>query len=220
MELSERFEAYLRQCAPAEQERLQFLARDLALLPAESPRRCIDVGAGNGALAIGLLLLLPTSSVLMVDVQQHLAIAPEWAAVVAGRHASQSRAEFLAMSGSAPYDLVLSIDVLEHIPHWRAAFAELVRHVAPGGYLYIQTPSASPSPNWPTWRVRWEWLLGQFGRNDPNQHVRHGLGCKSLFDEAQRHGLETLQAGEDYVVAGRVPCAFKPRTHALFRRPR
>lgn len=41
-----------------------------------------------------------------------------------------------------PFDAVVSTQVLEHIPDWRAAVREFARVVAPGGALYVTCDSA------------------------------------------------------------------------------
>ena len=109
------------------------------------------------------------------------------------------------------------MDVLEHIPNWRAAITDLKRFVAPGGYLYIQAPSNYPSPNWPTKAILMNRLKGFLGKNDPANHVRHGLGCKKILDEVGSE-FQPLVAAESYVIGGECLCPFKPRTHLLMQK--
>jgi len=116
----------------------------------------------------------------------------------------------------ANFDLVLFMDVVEHIPDWKAALRGLFRYVKPGGYLYIQAPSNYPSPNWPFQKLFKNRFLGFLGKHDPAQHVRHGMSCKAILDFCS-HEFVPLVAAEDYVVDGKVFCAFKPRTHLLLR---
>jgi len=116
------------------------------------------------------------------------------------------------------FDLVISTDVLEHIPDWRKAFKKLCGYLAVNGFLYIQTPSNNPSPSYPQKEVFRQRFLGLLGRSDPNKHVRHGISCKQLYDEAVKMGLKPLLAAEDYVVDSITHCDFKPRTHCLFQK--
>jgi SAM-dependent methyltransferase len=209
---------YAGSLSHAEQERLRYLLEDLRFLASSpEPFRFLDLGAGSGSMSLGLLLLLPHSVGTLVDVQDRFAIPEEISRQVAGRYRCLPWKQVEEIAAEQ-FDLVLSTDVLEHIPNWRAAFRKLATYVQAGGYLYVQVPSNYPSPNWPRAELLRQRLLGTIKRNDPNQHVRHGLSCKAIFDEAQSLGLKPLIAAEDYVVGGRVFCDFKPRCHCLFQR--
>ncbi len=211
-------EQYIASLCLAEQERIRYLRDDLRLCaPGGEKCRFLDLGAGSGTMSIGVLLLVPSSEGTLVDIQDRLDLPDSVSTAVAGRYRSIPWKD-VAEIADATFDLVLSTDVLEHIPDWRDAFQNLCRYVHAGGYLYVQAPSNYRSPSFPTARVWKHRLLGYLNRNDPNQHVRHGLSCKQLFDEASKAGLQTLLAAEDYVVDSKVFCDFKPRCHCLFRR--
>ena len=72
--------------------------------------------------------------------------------------------------------------------------------------------------HYPHLKVFKQRALGFLGQNNPNQHVRHGLSCKQLYDEGTRAGLKPLLAAEDYVVDSISHCDFKPRSHCLFQK--
>jgi 2-polyprenyl-3-methyl-5-hydroxy-6-metoxy-1,4-benzoquinol methylase len=115
------------------------------------------------------------------------------------------------------FDLVLFMDVVEHIPDWKSVLSGLMRYVKPGGYLYIQAPSNYPSPNWPTFKIYKNRFLGFLGKNNPSKHVRHGMSCKTLLDFCSPWFVP-LVAAEGYVAGSKVYCSFKPRTHLLLRK--
>ena len=212
-------EPYLQALCAAEQERLRYLLQDLRLCRfARDDFRFLDMGAGSGTMSAGVLLLFAQSQGTLVDIQDRFNFPESVLEQIAGRYHFVPWKEVDSIR-DAKFDLVVSTDVLEHIPNWTVAFNGLCQHLNPGGYLYVQVPSNYPSPNHPSSSVIKQRLLGVMGKNDPNLHVRHGLSCKQLFDEAKQQGLQAILAAEDYVVDGIVHCDFKPRCHCLFQRP-
>ena len=211
-------ETYIESLPHAEAERLRYLRRDLSqCVPPGGTFRFLDMGAGSGTMSVGALLLFTQARGTLVDIQDRWALPEEVVASLAGRYRLIAWDDLAAIDAET-FDLVISTDVLEHIPDWETAFRDLCRRVAAGGYLYVQAPSRYPSPTYPTPAVITQRVLGFFGKNNPNLHLRHGLTCKQLFDAATAMGLTALVAAEDYVVDGTVYCDFKPRCHCLFQK--
>jgi SAM-dependent methyltransferase len=53
------------------------------------------------------------------------------------------------------YDLVVSSSTFEHIPMFWLTFKEMVRVLAPGGFIYLNAPSSGPNHwDWDGWRFR------------------------------------------------------------------
>ena len=209
---------YIETLLPAGQERLRYLVQDLALCEPDGDRfRFLDMGAGSGIMSAGILLLFENAEGTLVDIQDRFAIPDTFSDAVSGRYRFVPWDDLEELRDEK-YDLVISTDVLEHIPRWSEAFRNLAGYLAQGGYLYVQVPSDYSSPNYPSLTVWKQRFLGLLGKNDPNQHVRHGLSCKQLFDTASDLGLKPLVAGEDYVVDSIVHCDFKPRCHCLFQK--
>ena len=209
---------YTESLSPAEQERLRYLLHDLRLCKVTGDKfRFLDMGAGSGTMSAGVLLLFERAEGTLVDIQDRFAFPDSVSESISGRYRFVPWSNITDIS-EEKFDLVISTDVLEHIPQWTKSLQELCKYLAVAGYLYIQVPSNYPSPNYPSLRVLKQRMLGFFGKSDPNQHVRHGLSCKQLHDEATKMGLKPLLAAEDYVVDGVVHCEFKPRCHCLFQK--
>ncbi len=90
--------------------------------------RALDAGAGGGALAEALAAA--GAHVVGLDVQDHWHPALEHARFVIGR------AERLPFAAGA-FDLVVSSNVLEHVPEPWTMVEELVRVCRPGGHVWI-----------------------------------------------------------------------------------
>jgi len=211
------FEDFTCKLPNADVERACYLRRDLQQIEAEdTPQSMLDMGTGTGSMAAVVTMIFPGISGKLVDVKtqlQHLELMPKEDI----KNLSFEKWPCEDSLQGQVFDLVLSMDVLEHIPDWRSAVETLKKYVAERGFLYIQTPSSYPSPNWPTRRVYKNWFKGLFGKHNPGGHVRHGLSCKSILD-AVGSKFSPIVASESYVVDGKCFCDFKPRTHLLLRK--
>ncbi|MBN1556778.1 MAG: class I SAM-dependent methyltransferase [Lentisphaerae bacterium] len=108
---------------------LDTLTRDALLRPG---RRVLDVGAGAGALSerlrdAGL-------EVAACDVAPDAFLAP---GIVCRPIAGDGRLPY----ESGAFDLVLAVEVLEHVDGHLRCFAEMARVLAPGGHLLFTTPN-------------------------------------------------------------------------------
>lgn len=116
-----------------------FLATLDALLPSAPPRRILEVGAGEGEVTARIRARYPTSTIVALDLPDPGLVASwgKWQGVFGSAH----RLPFPA----GAFDLVLAIEVLEHVPHPRSAVAEIAR-VCRGQVI-------ASVPREPLWRV-------------------------------------------------------------------
>lgn len=202
-----------------DRERAGYLLNDLAQISiADSPKCFLDMGAGSGSMAAVTACKFPGIRGTLVDVVSRIQFLDKLPESASANLTCLPWPKAKEVEGQQ-FDLVMSMDVLEHIPNWRASLAELKGRVAMGGWLYVQVPSDYPSPNYKTPGVVINRLAGIFGMNNPALHVRHGLSVKALFDSIGSD-YEYLVASEGYVLNGTVPCQFKPRTRVLAKRRR
>ncbi len=118
-----------------------FLARLDDALPASSPRRILEVGVGEGEVADRVARRFPDAFVTGIDLPDET-LAAHWS--------SKRFAASFADIVSLPYvddtfDLVLAIEVLEHVPDPAAALQELSRVARRDVVLSV--------PREPIWRV-------------------------------------------------------------------
>ena len=161
---------------PWEVARLQFLTqilRDRGLLP--QVHTVLDAGSGDAWFASSLkAMLADTSSITCWDSEYTPETMHELAAnLPVGIALSATRP-------AVPHDLVLLLDVLEHVEHDRAFLTTLVQEsLRPGGWLLFTVPA------WQPLFSRHDTWLHHYRRYSP-------AGAQTVLREA---GLEVLQAG-------------------------
>jgi SAM-dependent methyltransferase len=133
-----------------------------AALPASAPRSILEVGVGEAEVASRVRQRYPDARFVGIDLPDD-ELAQHWSARdVSGTFADIARLPF----PDASFDLVLAIEVLEHVPDPAAALQELSRLAT--GDLVLSVPRE------PIWRVanlaRGKYL-GDLG-NTPG-HVNH-----------------------------------------------
>lgn len=111
--------------AEAIHEQLERCTRDGA-----SGRACLDVGCGEQPLRSQLLE--SGFNYASFDVEQNAAGTVDFIGAIDG-----TLPEALA---SKRFDLIVCTEVLEHVAHWPAAFANLARLLGPGGRLLVTCP--------------------------------------------------------------------------------
>jgi len=118
-----------------------FFASLDALLPARTPARILEVGVGEAEVAGRLTARYPDASLVGIDLPD-----PELAAAWTQVGVPGAFADIVALPfADGTFDLVLAIEVLEHVPDPAAALDELARVSAADVVLSV--------PREPVWRV-------------------------------------------------------------------
>ncbi|HVX19244.1 MAG TPA: class I SAM-dependent methyltransferase [Acidimicrobiales bacterium] len=123
-----------------------------------APATCLEIGCGQGAMGTRLARLTRSYLAVEPDQQSHEVAAARLGAV--GGQVLHGSTE-LVPAGSR-YDLVCAFEVLEHIDDDRAAVAEWVELVVPGGHLLVSVPA------WPERFGPTDVAVGHFRRYRPD----------------------------------------------------
>jgi SAM-dependent methyltransferase len=94
--------------------------------------------------------------------------------------------DLLAGPGAPEYDLVFSIECLEHIDDYRTAFKNKAARVKPGKFLYISVPFATREEQQDEGLRRSAW--------EHAQHVTPGFAFADLEELFEENGLDVLHA--------------------------
>ncbi|MGB6089415.1 MAG: class I SAM-dependent methyltransferase [Candidatus Binataceae bacterium] len=147
----------------------------------------LDIGCASGAL-LQSLSRLGTRRLVGID------IADQPLDFGRTRYGLDLRRAELVQAGFArgEFDLILMVDVIEHVTELNAFVREAARCLADGGAIYVSTPEAGGLR---AAGDRWRHLFTNY------EHV-HYLSRESLGLLARRHGLEVVRSwSEGYPVA-------------------
>jgi 2-polyprenyl-3-methyl-5-hydroxy-6-metoxy-1,4-benzoquinol methylase len=122
-----------------------------------SCRRVLDAGAGDGYVAQLLQEKLPVdASIVCFDAHYTHAFLE---GVTRGPAGTGGRLTFVREEPDERFDLLLLLDVIEHVPDDRAFVAGMIeRRLAPGGAVLVSVPT------WPSLYTRHDVALGHFRR--------------------------------------------------------
>ena len=154
-------------------------------MPQNRPIRVLDAGTGFGQYAYFLLDRFPRVEVTAVDVKADY-LARARAFFDQTPHAG--RITFRQLDLTAPmeeedrYDLVLSVDVMEHIEDDRAVFCNVRRVLRPGGYVVVNTPSDAGGSG----------VTDEADESFIGEHVRDGYPPAELEEKLTTAGLDVV----------------------------
>jgi 2-polyprenyl-3-methyl-5-hydroxy-6-metoxy-1,4-benzoquinol methylase len=154
---------------------LQRLRNTASLVPLEA-KKVLDVGCGEGHL-LEYLARVPRRKLYGIDLLQHVVEQARQRVP----HATITEANATRMPfSSGMFDAVTCIDVLEHLPNWRAAVREIVRVTKTGGRIVLGWPNDD------------NWNLGRMilGKGPVPDHINI-LTPRIIRQAVQRQPLKT-----------------------------
>ena len=152
----------------------------------ERPVRILDAGTGFGQYAHFLLREFPQARVHAVDVKtDYLTRAQAFMRTTpyAGR-VTFAEDDLTELEADGPFDLILSVDVMEHIADDEAVFEHFARVLRPGGYVVINTPSDRGGSGVDAAKADTAGADSFIG-----EHVRDGYNLGALEEKLRRAGL-------------------------------
>lgn len=168
--------------------------RLLGRLPDDRPLRVLDAGTGFGQYAYFVARTFPNAEVRAVDVKREYL---ERARTFVDQTPYADRIEWALddlteLESEGPFDLILAVDVMEHIADDEAVFEHFERVLRPGGHVVINTPSDQGGSD-----VQEEGDEGFIG-----EHVREGYGRTELAEKLRKAGLKPVKGIYTYGLYG------------------
>ena len=132
---------------PAHYLHFRYMERFLSQDRTVQPQRVLDAGCGAGDFVFYLARRFPEATVVGIDIDGPQIAANQEVA----RRLELGNVEFLEKDLTrdgfgAGYDLVVSIDVLEHIDPQDAAIRNIAESMSPGGEAFLHIPTVRPRP--------------------------------------------------------------------------
>lgn len=170
------------------------LTRILSRVPAGRKIDVLDAGTGFGQYAYFLVRTNPRVRVDAVDVKEdYLANARRFfAGTPYGNRVVFRAADLTTLDEQNSYDVILSVDVMEHIEEDEQVFQNFARALRPGGHVLINTPSDQGGSD----------VGADGGESFIGEHVRDGYNMKELEEKLERAGLEIDRSIYTYGPAG------------------
>jgi SAM-dependent methyltransferase len=117
--------------------------RVLGALPADTRIDVLDAGTGFAQYAYFVARAFPNAQILAVDIKRDYL---DTARRFFERTRLDERVDFAyedltRLQAEGPFDLILSVDVMEHIEDDQAVFRHFAHVLRPGGHVLINTPS-------------------------------------------------------------------------------
>lgn len=164
------------------------LRRALDAWPDLRPRRILDAGCGRGDYTFYLARRYPDAQVVGVDVDVQRI---ERNQMMAGRlgiaNARFETADLVTSRFEAPFDLIISIDVLEHIVEQEGALRNLATQLAPGGRVFFHIPTVRERP------VPFSRFLTGFHEWAEHEHVADDRTAEEFEAVVRRAGFADVE---------------------------
>ena len=170
------------------------LKRQLRARAGKGVIRVLDAGTGFGQFSYWIARKFPFVRIRAVDIKQDYL---DRASDIFEEMGLSERVEFAiddlrALTARGPFDLILSVDVMEHIEEDEAVFRHFARVLAPGGVVIINTPSDLGGSD----------VHGTDEESFIGEHVRHGYNRVELVEKLRSAGLKTSHALYTYGRSG------------------
>lgn len=161
----------------------------------EAPLRILDAGSGYGQYSYYLSGMSPKWQILAVDVKEEQVADCNQFFRSIGRDNVLFRIEDL-VTYQAPetYDLVLSVDVMEHILEDVEVFKNFYASLKPGGMVLISTPSDQGGSD----------VHDDEESSFIEEHVRDGYNIQEIQDKLRTAGFKKIEARYQYGTPGKI----------------
>jgi SAM-dependent methyltransferase len=177
---------------PAHYLHFRYLRRMLDAWGAE-PKTILDAGCGRGDYSIYLARRYPGAKVLGLDVDPDRVKRNQAAAAALGlSNVNFEIGDLTARQFDRPFELIVSIDVLEHIPQQDQALRNLASSLSPSGRAYFHIPTVR------TREVPFSGLLKDFRAWAHEEHTADDLTADQFVDKVKKNGFEVLKVEQTF----------------------
>lgn len=161
------------------------------LLPAitSAPKRVLDAGCGRADHSIFLARLFPDAQIVGIDIDESMIERNRHTARLLGLTNVEFRVQDLTtLEAVEEFDVVVSIDVLEHIVEQQKALQNLARALRPGGLSFYHVPTVREKP------VPFSRGLKEFHEWGEREHLADELSAEQFTARVAESGLEVRQS--------------------------
>ena len=156
----------------------------------------LDAGSGFGQYVWRIYRTNPHWSITGVDLkeEQRSDCTTFFEKAGAGSNVSFETADLTKFVRAESFNLILSVDVMEHIEDDRTVFSNLYRSLLPGGWLIISTPSDQGGSD----------VHHEGDHSFIEEHVRDGYSITEITDKLSEAGFTTVIPRYTYGIPGNI----------------
>jgi SAM-dependent methyltransferase len=174
------------------------IRRELKKLKREGfkPSQIADAGSGFGQYIYYLSKHYPNASIEGLDIKQEQVddCNQFFSAIGRDKKVVFKYADLTRLEESEAWDLVLSVDVMEHIEDDRTVFKHIYKGLKPGGVLLISTPSDQGGSD----------VHHEHEESFIDEHVRDGYGVDEIDEKLREAGFSDIQKAYSYGGPGKI----------------
>ncbi|NLA48233.1 MAG: class I SAM-dependent methyltransferase [Bacteroidales bacterium] len=170
------------------------LRKAKGILPDDA--RILDAGSGFGQYAWRLSRMNRNWKIKGVDIDREM-IEDCWSffgKAGLSERVSFREADLTTFSDPGKYDLILSVDVMEHIEDDESVFKNFHRSLAGGGILIVSTPSDMGGSG----------VHSHDGESFIGEHVRNGYGMEEIRGKLTAAGFRNIRIKYSYGIPGNI----------------
>ncbi len=157
-------------------------------------KKILDAGSGIGAYAFWLSEKYKNSSVTGGEIDKNkLEFTKQFSEELNLKNINFSYLNLEKEVSKNNYDLVVSIDVLEHINNYKKVLRNFYKLIYPNGYLFIHTP-----------QINQRRIFKQLQNWHHEEHVHEGFSSKELREELKKTGFTIVEIRETFGFFGKL----------------
>jgi len=160
------------------------------------PEHIADAGSGFGQYVYYLSGKYPVARITGLDIKQEQVddCTQFFSAIGRNQKVEFQYADLTRLENLEEWDLVLSVDVMEHIEDDRAVFQRIYKGLKPGGVLLISTPSDQGGSD----------VHHEHDESFIDEHVRDGYGVEEIDGKLREAGFDDIRIRYSYGVPGKI----------------
>ncbi|MDA3944269.1 MAG: class I SAM-dependent methyltransferase [Bacteroidetes bacterium] len=188
------------------------IKRELKIWAAQNPEAAVlDAGSGFGQYDYYMGRKHPDWRITAVDVKtEQIADCNQFFKKIGFDHVHFEVADLTKLNFDNQFDLVVCVDVMEHIEEDELVLKHYFNALKPGGMLLISTPSDQGGSDVHSHEHEEDGVHGFI-----DEHVRDGYGVKDLGDKFDRAGFQRHQIRYQYGKPGRLSWRLSMKTPIL-----
>jgi SAM-dependent methyltransferase len=159
------------------------------------PGKILDAGSGFGQYTYRMSRLFAEAEILAVDLkEEQVADCNGFFKKLGNKKVHFEKSDLTQWSKADEFDLVLCVDVMEHIEEDEKVFSNLCRSLKPGGWLLISTPSDKGGSD-----------VKQAGESSfIEEHVRDGYNAGDIESKLRKAGFSHVEVYYSYGSPGKI----------------